>query len=389
MEQRNIEEIVLSKVAGQQLTSGELALFDDWYAEETNRLHYESLLRVRSGVIASEAANVDREKAWKRVSPPAPRLSAGKRAMRYAAAIALPLLIGTAYLAYHSRQASSAENDTVKPGSAMAILTSPSGQRLVFSATGETNIDNGSGVINIKELESLGDGSEIVYDDIVKMAGLDTGGEDMVYSTLEIPRGGCICYVLSDGSKVWLNSESRLRFPMTFPAGVREVELEGEAYFQVAKDARRPFIVRTDDYDIRVTGTQFNVNSYRKGATATTLVEGGVEIGMNGTLSKLTPGHQAVLADGRIEMHEVNIGRYVAWKHNEFNYSRTPLVEIMDELARWYDIEVVWKDEDAKKSHYSAGFSRQSDIDSIIEVLKKTNSVDMTLKGRTLTIKTK
>lgn len=386
MERRNIDEIVLAKVGGQELSQDELAQFDKWYAQEANRLHYESLLRVRSGVIAAEAAKVDRGKAWKRVSNHTRRLPTGWRVMRYAAAIALPVLLGTAYLVFQNRQAGMNESVIVRPGSVMAILTSSSGERLVFSETGETRIENGSGFVNVKGVDFLAGSTGT--------SAAENGVETVVaddnyvnFSTLEIPRGGYICYGLPDGSKVWMNNESKLRFPAAFPKGKREVELKGEAYFQVAKDENRPFIVKTGDYDIRVTGTEFNVSSYTRGTTSTTLVEGSVEIAMNGAVSKLNPGYQAVIENGAIQTREVNVGRYVAWKNNEFLYSRTPLGEIMDELARWYDIDVVWKDTDAKKYHFSAGFSRRSEIGDILEVLEKTNTVILTLKGRTLTIR--
>lgn len=390
MEQKNIDEIILSKVAGQVLTPDELAQFDQWYAEEANRLHYEALLRVRSGVIASGAAGIDCDKAWKKVSPPAPKLSAGKRALRYAAILALPLLAGTAYLIHQGRQAPAvAEEVVVKPGNALAVLLSPSGQRLVFSETEETRIENGSGTINIKGLGSADNGPGIVCDSIVQMAGITPGDKEATRLTLETPRGGYICYALPDGSKVWLNSESRLHFPAAFPKGRREVELEGEAYFLVGKGDGRPFIVRTGDYDVRVTGTEFNVRSYDHGTTATTLVRGGVQVEMNGTVSKLTPGCQATITNGGIETRKVNVERYVAWQQGAFAYAQTPLGEIMDDLMRWYDIEVVWEDKNARNYHFSAWFDRQSEIGEIIDVLRKTNRVELTLKGRTLTINDK
>lgn len=383
MNQRSIEEIVIAKADRQELTPDELAQFDQWYAERANRLHYESLLRVRSGIVASGAANVDCDKAWHQVSPPpAPRLSAGKRALRYAAILALPLLIGT-YLIYQDRQPALEEDVVVKPGNAMAVLVSPSGQRLVFSDTEETRIENGSGVININS------DNGIVSDSIVKMAGISPDNEQVDYLTLVVPRGGYICYALPDGSKVWLNSQSKLRFPIAFPKGKREVELEGEAYFQVSKDERRPFIVHTGDYDVRVTGTEFNVRSYDHGETATTLVSGGVQVEMDGTASKLAPGCQATIADGKITMREVNLERYVAWQQGAFAYAQTPLGEIMDELTRWYDIDVVWADRQAQNYHFSAWFNRKSEISEIINILHRTNRVELTLNGRTLTIKDK
>lgn len=376
MGQRNIEDIVLAKIAGQELTESETALFDGWYADEANRLYYESLLRVRSGIVATEAAKIDSAKAWGKIIPPVRRPSLTKRVLRYAAAIVLPLSIGAAYLIYQDRQAAVIENIVVKPGEGRAFFSSSSGQRYMLTDRDETIVDETG------EIKVYGDPKAV--SDFASCA-----GDSRIINTIEVPRGGYWSVVLDDGSRVWLNCDSRLNFPQNFDGGHRTVEVQGEAYFQVARDESRPFIVKTGDYEIRVTGTEFNVSSYGKGATATTLVEGGVEIVMNGTVSILTPGRRAIIENGAIQTHDVNVGRYVAWRDDEFRYSRTPLEEIIDELARWYDLDVEWKDNGAKRYHFSAGFSRRSELRDILEVLEKTNSVEMTLRGRTLIIKDK
>ncbi len=131
-----------------------------------------------------------------------------------------------------------------------------------------------------------------------------------VINKIAVPRGGHWSVVLDDGSQVWLNCESTLKFPHCFDRGRRVVELEGEAYFRIAKDEGRPFIVQTRDYDIEVTGTEFNVNSYSPNSTSTTLVEGGVKIELDGAANILTPGCRAVMTGNGIMVEEVEVDWY-------------------------------------------------------------------------------
>lgn len=298
--------------------------------------------------------------------------------MRYAAVIAIPVCTLLGLLLWQERDG--ADLVAVMPGGGVAILTTYDGTQVALDRTDGTAFDVHGNAVPIGN-ESVPASAEPA-DELPDPA----YGQ---YNTIEIPRGGFYRVVLSDGSTVWLNNESRIRFPRRFDEHARVVTLEGEAYFQVEKDAQRPFIVQTGDYEIRVTGTRFNVRSYAPGTTTTTLVDGGVQIEMDGRVSTLAPNQQATIDNGVIAVREVKTEQYVAWQQGAFSFAQTRLDQIMDELSRWYDIEVEWKDLHARNYHFSAWFDRSSELSEIIEVLEKTNRVKMTLRGRTLTIRDK
>src|SRR5690606_18957184 len=157
--------------------------------------------------------------------------------------------------------------------------------------------------------------------------------------TLTTPRGGQYQTTLSDGTKVWLNAGSSLRYPLHFPTDKRVVTLEGEAFFEVSHDTKRPFTVRVADTEIEVLGTQFNVNSYRN--VTTTLVAGSVKIANDTGQQLLKPGQEARVEE-HITVHAADIDKVTAWKNGYFHFKDDNMMEIMDQLARWYDVDVTY-----------------------------------------------
>ena len=158
----------------------------------------------------------------------------------------------------------------------------------------------------------------------------ETAGE---YNRLITPRGGEYAVVLADGTKVWLNAESELHYPVHFPEHEREVHLKGEAYFSVSKQAGKPFVVCVGDSRITVLGTEFNVRNYQDEVVATTLVKGAVRIHDAGRECDLTPGQQAVIEADGIRVREVDTDLYTAWKDGYFIYREKTLEDIMKELS--------------------------------------------------------
>ena len=214
----------------------------------------------------------------------------------------------------------------------------------------------------------------------------DTMKTETVYNMVTVPRGGEYKLVLADGTIVWLNSDSHIRYPVTFSGDTRQVELEGEAYFEVAKDKEKPFIVRMNEYNVRVTGTQFNVRNYSNENLATTLVEGRVQIERKGRVDRLRPGQQAILENNEIRIRTVNVNEQVAWRHGAFGFTQCRLENIMEELARWYDVDVFYMNQQVKNYHFSAWFKRSSSINEVINILENTNKISLDLKGRILTV---
>ena len=263
----------------------------------------------------------------------------------------------------------------VQPGRKQAVLTLSSGQQVMLADTIVHVNEKGMVISNFPD-------KELVY----KIMN-DTMKTETIYNTVTVPRGGEYKLVLADGTIVWLNSDSHIRYPVTFSGNTRQVELEGEAYFEVAKDVEKPFIVRMNEYNVRVTGTQFNVRNYLNESLATTLVEGGVQIERKGKVDRLRPGQQAVLENNEIRIRVVNVEEQVAWRHGAFGFTQCRLENIMEELARWYDVDVFYMNQQVKDYHFSAWFKRSSSINEVINILEKTKKISLDLKGRILTVK--
>lgn len=263
----------------------------------------------------------------------------------------------------------------------------------------------------------LADGSKIVLDDakrgtIARQTNVEinkTQSGQLVYSAegpvlpanqqpsetiiptnmIATPRGGQYSVVLPDGTKVWLNAASSLKYPTAFPGTERRVELTGEAYFEVAKNAAKPFFVKTASQTVEVLGTHFNINSYAdEKATKTTLLEGSVRVtgntGQQGL--KLKPGEQATATGKEIRMvAEPDLDEAMAWKEGKFIFRDADLQTIMRQLSRWYDVDVEYQGEVITR-HYRGRVSRNVPVSQVFQILK-TSGVNFTINGRKIIVK--
>ena len=206
------------------------------------------------------------------------------------------------------------------------------------------------------------------------------------YNELKVPRGGEYKLVLSDGTRVWINSETRLTYPVFF-GDKREVCLEGEAYFEVTHDRQRPFIVHSGEMNITVLGTEFNVNSYDHQKIHTVLVKGRVQVGTgDGNQVILKPGELAALETGRIAVSAVNVRKYTAWRYGEFYFEDAPLSEIMDELARWYGIQIVYQNPALKQRQFSGVLKRSESVTEILKKIEQTTSVHFGIRQQIVSV---
>ena len=214
------------------------------------------------------------------------------------------------------------------------------------------------------------DSAGIVYSPVT------SAGDSLVYNKMETLTGMEYTLALSDGSLVYLNAETSVKYPVVFAENERMVELDGEAYFEVAKDASRPFIVRMNGVDVKVTGTSFNARAYRnEGKVVTTLIEGRVEV--NG--KAIVPGEQAryEVGNGDLEVAKVDVEHFIAWKEGYFVFRNERLEDVMRTLARWYKVEYYFIDEASKDVRIGARFGRYNDMTPIIEMLRETELVDV------------
>ncbi|TKG93639.1 DUF4974 domain-containing protein [Puteibacter caeruleilacunae] len=212
------------------------------------------------------------------------------------------------------------------------------------------------------------------------------------YNTLQVPRGGEYFLTLSDGTRVWMNSESSLRYPVAFVGKKRVVDLQGEAFFEVAHNEKQPFIVRTEGQQIKVLGTSFNVKAYSREANIqTTLAEGRIQL----TLDKLnispvvlTPGKQSNYEKdaGKLTTAEVRVQDVIAWKEGRLVFRDVTMGEMAKELERWYDVEFVFQTPSVRSMKMTANMKRYENIDKILNLLSKTNELKFTAYERKILV---
>jgi ferric-dicitrate binding protein FerR (iron transport regulator) len=209
------------------------------------------------------------------------------------------------------------------------------------------------------------------------------------YNTIKIPRGGEYQLSLSDGTQIWLNAETTLRYPVTFSDKTREVFLEGEAFFEIAKNSDWPFIVNTSDIKVNVLGTSFNIRAYKdEDVTSATLVSGKVSLIQAGNEQEfyLTPSDQAVVSKQETRIHKVNVDQFIAWKNGRILFEGNTLEEIFVDLSRWYNIETGFADEDLKNLRFNIDVIRYSEFNKILEIVELTKKVKFEIKGNKVII---
>ena len=267
----------------------------------------------------------------------------------------------------------------MQPGTSKAILTMADGEKVMLDR--ERKLD-----IQLNErMRVASNGQGIVYEE----NGKGVGKEE--YNKLVTPIGGEYRLTLSDGTKVFLNAASELKYPVEFMGDRRVVDLDGEAYFEVHKDNQRPFVVRTKGAEVCVLGTSFNVNTYGDdGRIYTTLVNGSVRVlsVKNGQEKVLTPGMQGVMnmQTGQLMVREVDVESYVAWREGRFVFRTMTLDLIMLQLQRWYDFEVFYQNLELKDYEFRGVIKRDMDLDKVLSVIKATTNVDFEVKGKVITI---
>lgn len=267
----------------------------------------------------------------------------------------------------------------MQPGTSKAILTMADGEKVMLDR--ERKLD-----IQLNErMRVASNGQGIVYEENGK------GVVKEEYNKLVTPIGGEYRLTLSDGTKVFLNAASELKYPVEFMGDRRVVDLDGEAYFEVHKDNQRPFVVRTKGEEVCVLGTSFNVNTYGDdGRIYTTLVNGSVRVlsVKNGQEKVLTPGMQGVMnmQTGQLMVREVDVESYVAWREGRFVFRTMTLDLIMQQLQRWYDFEVFYQNLELKDYEFRGVIKRDMDLDKVLSVIKATTNVDFEVKGKVITI---
>ena len=303
-----------------------------------------------------------------------------KRIGRCAAIMVMPLLVCGYFVSseWKSSEVTIIDNVEIVPGTGRAQLIMADGRFLKLEQKENMKLD-------LPGVKIVATEKKIVYRAIEEETSTPKEEE---YNTLVVPRGGEYMLELSDGTKVWLNSDSELRFPVTFVGDRRSVEIEGEAYFEVAKDEGKPFHVLAKGVDIKVLGTSFNVMTYR-GRTITTLVEGKVCLTYKDESVLMVPDRQAeVIAEtGKILMREVDARNFTLWKDGVFYFENAALETIAERLSQWYDVNIIFNDEALKQLRYSVEMKRYNNIQDLLTKIEKTQKVKFLIQGKSIYIR--
>jgi ferric-dicitrate binding protein FerR (iron transport regulator) len=260
-----------------------------------------------------------------------------------------------------------AEEKPILPGSNKATLTLADGSTVTLDSAGNQVISRGDTKISQQN-------GQLLY----SSAGKAAEG----YNKLSTPRGGQFRVVLPDGTKVWLNSASSLRYPTAFTGKERIVELEGQGYFEVAQNAERPFKVKANQMEVQVLGTHFDIMAYADENTVnTTLLEGAVQVKEGNTARLLKPGQQAVLKEHAFSVQEADVKRVTAWKNGLFVFNDMALPAILREVARWYDVEIVYETTPGTEL-YGGGIARKLNLENVLTLLEGSGFNHFRIEGR-------
>lgn len=379
----HIDWEIISKSFRTELEPGEREILERWLvASQEHRDFYE---RARLGGETDPAFGVDHEvlsvrkvemlrKAREMKSREARRRQT--RYVRYAAAVVLPLMVAVGMWMGMDRNAGNVMvAERVQPGSGRVVLELNDGRTYILDTTRvvETGIEG-----SLAKAES----KSLVYE--------KQEAEVLVYNKVIVPRAGEYALTLSDGTRVWLNSDSEIRYPVAFGKDRRTIFLSGEAYFEVEKDAERPFYVVMDDMEVKVYGTSFNVNTHYRGRVQTTLVEGkvGIRVKSTGDETILKPNQMAEfnVEDKSVEVKDVDTYNYIAWKSGEFVFQDETIEEIMDRLCLWYDTEVFYANESVRRKRFTGMIARFTDVADVLYLIEETATVHFNLKGNVITV---
>jgi hypothetical protein len=266
-------------------------------------------------------------------------------------------------------------HNDVKPGGNKAYLILSDGQSIALAGQRSGLIGKEAGNSILKTADG-----QIKY---VKRHNNHSNKETLL-NTLQTPVGGYYKVVLADGTKVWLNAASQLKYPADFKnLKQRKVELTGEAYFEVAKDPAHPFIVQTDDQQISVLGTHFNVNAYHdEGGSKTTLLEGSIRATGKNAQAIIKPGQQVISSStGKLNIDQVDTELTVAWKNGQFMFESEPVRPLMKTVARWYDVEVIYS-ADVPDVRFNGAISKFENISAVLKILESTGKIHFEVNGR-------
>lgn len=369
----DIKRLILYSLTGELSHEDNLRL-EEWLKEPENRKAYDALTDNRA--IADRIKvleHFDKADAWKKLSRRIDRergfLFGNWR--RIAAVVILFLILGGGRLIYIRMLEIPGMNPPL-PKTSVPMLRLASGEEIPLS---------GDSVYETEQARLIDRKGCLTY-----FPDSDTGKDDETYHVVATPCGKAYRIVLSEGTTVWLNACSTLKFPVNFSSVERKVIVSGELYFEVKKDSLRPFKVLSGMHELEVLGTSFNIRNYTEEPYAATLISGSVSYRYKENNVVLKPGQQAVSSGEEIRIEEINTASVIAWKNGYFIFENKPLKDIMRELENWYGIRASFANAELGERRFSIEFQRSYSLDEVVHILQEMQSLKFKLEDNVLII---
>ena len=385
----NIARLIRHSLTG-ELSERERVELEAWLRDsEEHQVLFEKIKKeIRISSESSLFRSLNDEVAWQKFKTTArerKRRVYVRRILTYAAVIVLPLAVVAGFLFLNR------EKDTLSIASERVVKITPGGPRVVL-ITADQTVHELNGVQGQREIEVekgvviKQGGANLEYDSLVA----SVQEVALAMNTLRVPRGGEFRLKLSDGTNVYLNSASELKYPVRFDEKERKVYLSGEAYFEVTEDSNRPFYVITEEEQPRVYGTEYTATTQPAGKLHTVLVHGTDGIKKRATTGEITmkPGELASFDRnaGTFEVKEVDVRQYVVWKDGYFTFENESLEQILNTLSLWYDVDVFFQSESAKQLVFTGYMKRYNDISKILNAITDVVGVNFTINGKTIIV---
>ncbi len=387
-----IAELIALEVTG-ELNVSEKEELSKWLssASENIKLYNKIKSQLLESINSKNKIDTQKELAWNIIERETSKLGKPNiyvNFLKYAAIVIL--LLSVSGIIYWNLSNKSGDNHVIGysdtpelvPGRQQALLVMSNGVTVKLDKEKKDSLKEENGLL----IENKG--NVLTYKAVGNIDNTKKKQRKIIYNTLITPKGGEYNLVLSDGTKVWVNADSKLIYPVKFIGGTRELTLEGEAYFEVARNIRKPFIIKTNDYNIEVLGTTFNVSAYKNDSkVVTTLVEGSVKIkdfDDSGNEVRIKPDEQLILnkVEKGILISKVDVNDYIAWKEGRFIFVRQNLESIMGILARWYNFDVQFEAEELKALVFTGNMDKYEQLSMPLKMIAETNKVNFRIEGK-------
>lgn len=385
-----IAALLIKRFAKQELTSEESAYLEDWIQQ--NEKYREYILEMNDPVwvaeelrLYGEQKDLDLKKAWEKMEAMGWEGQTKVVRMKWwrpvAVVAAVLIAVVSIYLLQQNNKSVVAPvivqhaKQDAQPNSQHAYLTLDNGEKIILDS-----LQSG--------LLATQGSTQVIRDDkgVLRYNHGNDNNQKLIYNKVTVPKGGDVVYLqLSEGTKVWLNAESSIRYPVAFNEEERKVEITGEAYFEVTKSPIKKFIVSKGNMNVVVLGTRFNVNTYdNEENIKVTLLEGSVKVQSDKSVRTIKPGQQAVLKNTKIDvLNGVDVEAIMAWKAGKFVFNNTNIQLIMRQMERWYDLEKTqFNNEGVKQLAFNGAISRYNNASKVLELLEEAGSIHFKIQGK-------